>query len=182
MIAKYRLMKIMKFVKRIIPIMIGLVFIMQFMPSGVADQTSDTFNITVTGEFIWIDITNASWDIGTVSMSSMHWTNESGITFIADMDNCTVNTDLKLQVTADGADWSASTAGNPADADTYCLNASIDTWGADDNQVVTASATTISSDITAGDNETFDLLFYAPTSTSVSDQQSITVTATLAKH
>lgn len=171
----------MRYIKKIVPILIGLVLLLQFIPTGISDQTSDTFDITVTGEFLWIDITNASWAIGTVSMSSLTFTNETGITFIADMDNCTVNTDLKLQITNDGADWTAATAGNDPAADTYRLNVSIDVWGADDDQVVTASAGTISTNIVAGNNETFDLRFDAPSSTSVSAQQSITVTATVAK-
>ena len=171
----------MRHLKKIVQILIGLILIMQFIPVGTSDQTTDTFDITVTGEYLWIDITNATWAIGTVAMSSLTWTNETGKTFIADMDNCTVNTDLKLQVTNDGADWTAATSGNEAGADTYRLNASIDIWVADENQILTASTTTISSNIVAGNNETFDLRFDAPTSTTVSTQQSITVTATVAK-
>jgi uncharacterized membrane protein affecting hemolysin expression len=97
------------------------------------------------------------------------------------MDNCTVNTDLKLQVTNDGADWTAATSGNGPGADIYRLNASIDSW-VTEFQIITASVTTISLDIVAGQNETFDLRFDAPTSTTVSTQQSITVTSTLVEH
>ncbi|MBS3748175.1 MAG: hypothetical protein KGY67_00560 [Candidatus Thermoplasmatota archaeon] len=132
-----------------------------------------------TTEFIWIDITNNSWDIGNVQMGTSVYTNASK-TFIADMDNCTVNTDLKLQITSDASTWSSATSGNSPDADTYRLNASIDTWTSE-NQIVTASATTISSNIAAGTNETFDLRFDAPTSTSTGSSQSITVTASLVK-
>jgi hypothetical protein len=49
----------MKHIKRIVQILIGLILITQFIPAGTADQTSDTFDITVTGEYLWIDITNA---------------------------------------------------------------------------------------------------------------------------
>lgn len=170
----------MKHLKKILPLLIGLLLISQFMPIAAADQTSDTFDITVTGEYLWIDITNATWAIGTVAMSSVHYTNETGITFIADMDNCSVTADLKLQITSDGADWSATTTGNAPAADTYRLNSSIDTWG-DENETLTAVATTISTSIAPGNNETFDLRFDAPTSTTVSTQQSITVTATVTK-
>lgn len=159
-----------------------MLMILSFIPMNAgADQTSDTFDITVTGEYLWIDITNASWAIGTVAMSSVHYTNETGITFIADMDNTTVTADLKLQITGDGADWTAATAGSSAGADTYRLNTSIDTWVADDDQVVAAAASTISASIATGNNESFDLRFDAPTSTSVSAQQTITVTATVVK-
>lgn len=170
----------MKYLKKMFPLIIALLLITQFVTTGTADQTSDTFNITVTGEYLWIDITNATWAIGTVATSSSTYTNETGKTFIADMDNTTVNTDLKLQITNDGADWNAATSGNGPDADTYRLNASIDLWNAE-NQIVTASATTISTNIAAGNNETFDLRFDAPTSTSTGAQQSITNTASLVK-
>ena len=168
--------------KKIAIILMSMLLVLSFAPMNVsADQTSDTFDITVTGEFLWIDITNATWAIGTISMSSVTFTNETGITLIADMDNTTVTVDLKLQITNDGADWSACIAGNAAGADIYRLNSSIDIWVADTNTIVTASATTISSGITTGNNESFDLRFDAPTSTSVGTQQSITTTATLVK-
>jgi len=104
-----------------------------------------------------------------------------GVTFIADMDNTTVNTDLKLQITNDAADWSAATSGNGPGTDIYRLNASIDTWSSE-SQIVTASATTISTNIAAGQNETFDLRFDAPTASTTGSQQTITVTASLVKH
>jgi len=167
----------MKHTKKIISILIGLVLLM-FVPVGSSDQT-DTFDITVTGEFLWIDITNATWAIGTVAMSSSTWTNETGITFIADMDNCTVTTDLNLQITDDGTDWTATTTGAVPGADTYRLNNSIDSW-ANENETL-ANLGTISTSIAPGNNESFDLRFDAPTSTSVSTEQSITVTATVVK-
>jgi len=167
--------------KKLAIFLISMLMVLSFIPMNAgADQTSDTFDITVTGEYLWIDITNASWAIGTVAMSSSHWTNETGITFIADMDNTTVTADLKLQITNDGADWAATTTGNAPAADTYRLNNSIDTWG-NENETLVASATTISASIAAGNNETFDLRFDAPTATTVATQQSITVTASVVK-
>jgi len=149
---------------------------------GTDTNTSDTFHFTTeVADFIWISITNESWNLGGSEMNSQYYTNETGITFIADMDNTTVNTDLKLQITGDSADWSAATSGNGPDADTYRLNASTDNW-VTEYQIVTASATTISTSIVAGQNETFDLRFDTPTVTSTGVQQTITVTATLVKH
>ena len=169
----------MEITRKALVLLVTCLLILAFIPVGSSDQTSDTFDITVTGEFLWITITNATWAIGTISMSSVHYTNNS-LTFICDMDNTTVNTDLKLQITNDGADWTAATSGNDADTDTYRLNATIDTWS-NEFQVVTASATTISTGVTAGQNETFDLRFDAPTSTSTGGAQSITNTASLVK-
>ena len=165
--------------KKIVVLLTAMLMIVAFAPMNVSAATSDTFDITVSGEFLWIDITNATWAIGTVAMSSVTYTNETGVTFIADMEDSSVTTDLKLQITSDGADWSAAVAAASPDTDTYRLNASIDTWSAE-NQIVTAS-TTISSSIAAGNNETFDLRFDAPTSTTVGTEQSITVTASLVK-
>ena len=167
--------------KKIVVLLTAMLMIVAFTPMNVSAATSDTFDITVTGEFLWIDITNTSWALGTVAMSSITYTNETGVTFIADMEDSSVTTDLKLQVTGDGVTWNAAVAAASPGADTYRLNASIDTWSADDNQIVTASATTISSSIAAGNNETFDLRFDAPTSTTVGTEQSITVTASLVK-
>ena len=142
------------------------------------DNITDTRNVTVAFTPIWIDITNASWELGNIEMGSYIWTNETGKTFIADKDNCTVTTDLKLQITTDAADWTASTSGNGPGVDVYRLNASVDNW-ATEVQIVTASATTISSNIAADENEPFDLRFDAPTATSVGTEQTIVVTATL---
>jgi hypothetical protein len=149
------------------------------LTDGNGGWTNATYHFT-TEDWIWIDITNTSWGLGNVVMSSNIWTNETGKTFIADMDNTSVNTDLKLQITSDGADWTAATTGNGPGANVYRLNASINTW-IGENQILTASQTTISSSISAWTNESFDLRFDTPISTSTGDQQSVTVTATLIK-
>jgi len=152
---------------------------------GNGGWDNNTYYFTTTTseeEYIWIDITNESWDLGNIVMGSVIYTNETTETFIADMDNTTVNTDLKLQITTDGSGWSSATGGNSPDTNIYRLDASIDTWSASDVQIVTASATTISTSITAGNNETFDLRFRAPTVTTTGDEQTITITASLVKH
>jgi len=132
-------------------------------------------------EFIWLDITPSQWNLGTIQMNSHYYTNETGNTFTAVKDNCTVYTDLSLQITNDAATWSAATSGNGPGADIYRLNASIDIW-LTENQIITSSSTTISSNIPPTQNETFDLRFDSPTSSITGDQQTITITATLAKH
>ena len=166
--------------KKIAIILISMLMTLSFIPMNASAAESDTFDITVTGEFLWIDITNATWAIGTVAMSSVTYTNETGITFIADISNSSVSTDLKLEITGDGTTWNSAAAAAGIGADTYLLNASIDTWVADDTQVV-ATPSTISSGITAGQDESFDLMFSAPSSTTVGDAQSITVTASVVK-
>ncbi|MFW6120659.1 MAG: hypothetical protein ACOC80_07130 [Petrotogales bacterium] len=170
--------------KKLLTILFSIVFISSFIlvsnkPAKASD--TDTFDIIVQGEYLFINVTNTSWNLGVIEMSSVHYTNETSNTWIADLDNTSVNSDLSLQITDDASDWSAATSGNGPGADTYRLNASTDTW-ATENQIVTASDTVISSNIPAGNNETFDTRFDAPTSTSTGAQQTITVTATLSKH
>jgi len=133
-----------------------------------------------TGEYIWMEITPTQWNIGTVQMGASYWTNSSN-TFTCVKDNCTVYTDLSLQITNDAADWSAATSGNGPGADVYRLNASSDSWSTE-HQIVTASDTVIASNIPPTQNQTFDLRFDSPTSSTTGDQQTITITATLAKH
>ena len=135
----------------------------------------------MTGEYLWIDITNATWTIGDVVYSTSTWTNDTGITFIADIDNCSVNTDLSLQITNDGAVRNSITTGGVPASDVYRLNSTIDTWG-NENETLATGDTVISSDITKGETETFDLRFDAPTASSTGLQQTITTTATIVKH
>ena len=167
----------MRYTKKLAVFAIACLFAISVMQSANS-ATTDTFDITVTGEYLWMDITNATWAIGTIALSASNYTNETGITFIADIDNCSVNTDLSLQITTDGATWQDASAPG---ADEYRLNASIDTWVAE-NLLSEAGDTTISSDITAGQNESFDLRFDSPITSTTGTGQSITVTATIAKH
>lgn len=169
----------MKYTKKLAIFAIACLFAIATTQSANADVTTDTFDITVTGEYLWIDITNASWAIGVMPLSASNYTNETGLTFIADIDNCSINTDLSLQITSDGATW--NDAAIPG-ADEYRLNASIDTWAADNGTLLSeVGDTTISAGITAGQNETFDLRFDTPTSSTTGTAQSITLTATIVK-
>ena len=139
--------------------------------------TNETYQFT-TLDFLWLDVTNVTWDISVVSIGSSIWTNATGKTFICEMDNTSVNTDLTLQITTDGATWhDASTPW----IDEYRFNASIDNW-ANEFLLSEGSVATISSDIPAYQNETFDLRFDTPTATSTGVQQTITITAIIVKH
>jgi hypothetical protein len=170
--------KYMKHTKKILLLVATSLFLTPLLQPILADNTTDTFDITVTGEFLWIDITNASWAIGDVTYSTSTWTNETGSTFIADIDNCTVNTDVKLQITGAATDWSD---GSSPTADTYRLNASSDDWSTEIN-VQSSAEQVVQSDVTEGQNCTFDLRFDSPTTSSTGDQQTITITATVQKH
>jgi len=147
---------------------------------GFDRNTTNNYFLPNVSDFIWLDINNLTWALGNVVMGSSEWTNNSK-TFLANLNDTTVDTDLKLQITNDGADWTAATSGNEPDVNIYRLNASINIW-IDEFQIITASQTTISEIIPIGNNETFDLRFDAPSATGVGDQQQITVTATLIKH
>jgi hypothetical protein len=146
------------------------------IPSTLAGD-SDTFDITVTGQYITLAVDKASWSVNSgvlVAMSRSYYTNATD-TFTADSTGSSVNVDVKLQITTDGATWHAATSGNNPAADTYKLNASIDTWSTQ-VQILTASATIIKTNLAAG-QQTFDLKFMSPTSTTTGTQQTITVTA-----
>jgi len=170
----------MKYTKKLAVFAIACLFAFSTMQC-VNAGTTDTFDITVTGEYLWIDITNATWAIGVIALSASNYTNETGLTFIADIDNCSVNTDLSLQITGDGAVWNTVTTGNPPASDVYRLNSSLNLW-TNENETLATGDTTIASDITAGQNQSFDLRFDSPTASTTGTQQSITITATIAKH
>lgn len=171
----------MKHAKKILMLVAVSLFLAPFIQPIGADNPTDTFDITVTGEYLWINITNATWAIGGVAYSSRTWTNETGVTFIADIDNCTVSTNVQLQITSDATNWSSATSGNGPASDTYRMNASSDTWSSQ-GQLTTASAYTVKSGITEGQNCTFDLRLDAPTTSTTGSQQMITITATVIKN
>jgi len=111
-------------------------------------------------------------------MSSTYWSNASTTPyFTAILFNNSVNVDLKLHVSSDGADWSYGAA---IGADTYRMNATADLFVGEIN--LDDSAAAVKSDITAGTNQTFDLRFDAPSSTTTGDLQTLTITTTVAEH
>jgi hypothetical protein len=162
-------------------ILITLIILL-ISPTILAD-TTDTFTVTVTGEYIECNIIQATWSVngGTPVLMSTSYDTTSGDTFTADTSNSSVAIDLKLQITGAAATWTAATSGNGPGADTYRLNASTDTFNVHDVQILLASQTTISSSIAAGQDETFDLRFDSPTSTTTGVQQTITLTASAIK-
>ena len=151
-------------------------------PTILAD-TTDTFTVTVTGEYIECNILETSWSVnsGTPVEMSTSYDTTGGDTLTADTSNSSVNIDLKLQITDAAATWVAATTGNAPAADTYRLNASTDAFVGHDVQILLASQTTISSPVLAGQDETFDLRFDSPTSTTTGVQQTITLTASAIK-
>ncbi len=161
-------------------ILISLILLM-ISPAILAD-TTDTFTVTVTGEYIECNILEASWSVnsGTPVLMSTSYNTTGGGTLNADTSDSSVAINLILQITSDAATWSAATTGNVPAADTYRFNASIDTFSTS-VQILTGSETTISAGIAAGQDETFDLRFDSPTSTTTGVQQTITLTASAIK-
>jgi len=158
-------------------------FILLMISPAILADTTDTFTVTVTGEYIECNIVEASWSVnsGTPVVMSTSYDTTGGGTLNADTSSSSVAIDLKLQITGAAATWSAATTGNAPAADTYRLNASTDAFVAHDVQILLASQTTISSGIAAGQDETFDLRFDSPTSTTTGVQQTVTVTASAIK-
>ena len=149
-----------------------------FATNIITADTSDTFDITVTGEYLECNIIEDSWAVGVVSMSSSSWTNETGDTLNADIDNSTVDVDFQLQISSDAATWASCGVGGSPGADIYRLNASADSWSTQ-IQLITASETTLVSSTQV--DQAFDLRFDAPTSTTTGQPQSITITASVIK-
>jgi hypothetical protein len=164
-----------------IGILLSLILLV-ISPTILAD-TTDTFTVTVTGEYIECNIIQATWSVngGTPVLMSTSYDTTGGDTLTADTSNSSVNIDLKLQITGAAATWTAATSGNAPAADTYRLNASTDAFVAHDVQILLASQTTISSPVLAGNDETFDLRFDSPTSTTTGVQQTVTLTASAIK-
>ncbi len=158
------------------------VFLIAASPS-VLGGTTDTFTVTVRGEYIDIQINQTTWQINSgnaITLSTSYYTNGTyNDYFQATLYNCSVTVDLKLHVSTDASIWSiASSAG----ANNYALNSSLNQWSAGDTNVtLTTSAQVISSSIAKDTNETFDLRFDAPTSTTTGNTQTITSTATVIK-
>jgi len=116
-----------KTMKKLLILLISVLMTLSFIPvNTVTANTSDTFDITVTGEFLWMEIDEDAWALNVVEMSSVHYTNATD-TFTVYINDTSVNVNFRLQITSDGAVWNAATDGNGAGADTYRLNASIDT-------------------------------------------------------
>jgi hypothetical protein len=121
------------------------------IPSTLASD-SDTFNLSVKGYYIGLTIDRDSWNVdhgAAVEMSSNYQTNSESNTFTANTSQSSVNLDVKLQITTDGATWHAATGGQNAGADKYKLSAGLDLW-LHQVQIVTTSVTTIKSDMTPG--------------------------------
>lgn len=158
-----------------------LLILLVISPTILAD-TTDTFTVTVTGEYIECNILEASWSVnsGTPVLMSTSYDTTGGDTLTADTSNSSIAIDLKLQITASAATWSAATSGSVPAADTYRINASIDSLSTS-IQILTASQTTISSGISAGQDQLFDLRFDSPTSTTTGVEQTITLTASAIK-
>lgn len=170
--------------EKITALMTAVLMITVFLVAAsqsVFGGTTDTFTVTVRGEYLDIQINQTTWQINSgnaVTLGTSYWTNETyNNYFQAALYNCTVTVDLKLHVSGDASDWSR---GDAPGADTYRINASTDVF-ASDNTIVGASATVISSSIVNDTNETFDLRFDAPTSTTTGNTQTITLTATVIK-
>jgi hypothetical protein len=171
------------YIKIISTIGILISMILLVISPTILAGTTDTFTVTVTGEYIECNIIQATWSVngGTPVLMSTSYDTTGGSTLTADTSNSSVAIDLKLQITGAAADWTAATSGNDPAADTYRLNASTDSFVAHDVQILLASQTTISSGIVAGQDETFDLRFDSPTSTTTGVQQTITLTANAIK-
>jgi len=175
----------MKTAKKLLIMLVAIALLFGLLGVPVYGGSTDTFNVTVRGKYLDIQVNQSAWAINSntaIEMSSQYWSNESQAWayFKAILYNNSVNVDLKLHVSSDGADWNYSTT--TSGSDKYVLNATHDEWVTPlETIILTNSAQTLKSNIASGTNQTFDLRFDAPTSTTSGDLQTFVVTATVAE-
>lgn len=167
----------------LVSVMVVALFVSIFIAPASAG-TTDTFTVTVRGKYLDIQVNQTTWSINSdnaIDMSSIYYSNASTTPyFTAVLYNNSVAVDLKLHVSTDGTTWNCGA--NPG-ADVYRANATHDLWVTPGECIVlTGGAQTLKSAITAGTNQTFDMRFDAPTSTTTGDLQTITITATVAEN
>jgi len=152
------------------------------MPSTLASD-HDTFTLSVKGYYIGLTVDRDSWNVNhgvQVEVPSTYYTNSESNIFTANTTIISVNVDVKLQITTDGATWHAATSGNGPGPNTYKLSESINQWTSK-VQIVTAPATIIKSNMAPG-TQTFDLRMDTPTSSTTGSEQTITLTVSVIAH
>lgn len=166
---------------------LGLMLVMA-LPRAAAAATSDTVAVTVTiGCTLSVNVTETTLNLGTVAPSGTI-ASTSGATVTNNGSGCNETYSLSL---TNPSGWTASQTAPGANQ--YVLNAAMDadgtgiTWGAA-NHALSTTPTACSATKFAGDQTCLNVAgaagrklwfqFLAPTSTSVTTQQSITVTVT----
>jgi len=164
---------------------IVLLLVAVFLVPSASAATSDTFTVTVTGEYIVIAVDETDWDVhnGTsITMDDFYNSSHDGHLFVGDCSDSSVALDIKGQITSDdGPDWSSAGDGEGAQEDKYVLNATAVGFSGSE-QLITASSQTFISDLTQGVDAHWNLTFQAPSATTSGAQQQFTVTITAAKH
>lgn len=175
----------MKNAKKYVAVILGLLLLVFLGQIPVVLSTdNDNFSVTMSGAYLEVNIVNASWDIGTVQMSTSYWTNETSETQTADTHNCTAGTniDFEMVISADAATWYTVWAENATTgADQYKLNATSDSWVAQTALNVTTYAD-VDDNFDPANNVSFDLRFDSPTSTTTGTQQTITLNGKVTVH
>ncbi len=149
--------------KKLLTIMMALALVV--VGAGVMKAeaaTSDGITITVTFQSVSVTV-SPDWSIGIVT------TGATSTQACTATNNGNVNEDLTVAV-SNSADWTVGVSG----ADTFKMDFNLDggsTW----TNLPSTSAVSLSTGVVPGDLD-FWLQFTAPTSSSSTDQQSLTVT------
>lgn len=173
--------------KKIVSLLIAGIVTFCLTPAffqNVEGLDNDNFLVTMSGRYLECNIINASWNIGTVTMSNNYWTNETGETEKAETYNSTAGTnlDFEMVISADAATWYTVWSTNyTTGADQYKLNASSDAWVGQTALNVTTYAD-VKANFAPAANATFDLRFDSPTSTTTGVGQSITLNGKVTIH
>lgn len=173
--------------EKAIVLVISFLVTMCLMPTSfdrVQAADSDNFNVTMSGAYLECNIINASWDIGTVQMSTSYWTNETTETQTADTHNSTAGTnlDFEMVISSDATTWYTVWAENfTTGADQYKLNGTSDIWVTQTAINITNYAD-VDDNFDPANNVSFDLRFDSPTSTTTGTQQTITLNGKVTVH
>jgi len=170
---------------------VSLLMILSALFLGVANfraaeaDTTDTFTITVTCNFIEINLRNtgdsadySTWALGTVATSSTTaMTTGDGVKVVLGTTSQTI--DIQSHVSNQGSAWTIASA---AAANVYkmdCMGtdaAAVPTWT--DATVLTTSTLDIKDVTSVSTDQYLYYRFYAPTSVITGAEQTITITVT----
>jgi len=151
-----------------------------------AEAAADTFTITVTCNFIEVNLRNTvddadygTWAVGSLATSGTDtMTDTEGVRAVRGTSS--QNTTLQSHVSGEATDW---TIGGTISSDVYKLEVEGTSAAAAPAMAGTNVLTTTTQTITTATNLTADWYLYykftAPSATTTGDQQSITVTVTV---
>ena len=150
-----------------------------FLVKIVRADTTDTVAATVTAQIYSVSITDGSVSFSTVAQNSTQDTTTNGVDdsqTAANDGTVAAKFEIKAQDSTGGSGW---TLGASAGSETYTMKfctSSCDSSPSWSSVGIHPSYATLAASVDASGNQAFDLQVGTPTSTTETNQQSITVT------